>query len=285
MSRYTKIENDEDVFSGQHIESDQGLQSPPDLIQHDLADFNTPQAQTASHSGDQKHGHMFQMGFYRRFFDINTDEFFEKVRLALNPFNNASAVAGVDEDSELYGFIWITATLIFLMFVSSTSSNLVSHWLYSDKDDGKYEYDFSLLTMSIIMFYGYTALVPFLFFAATTWFMKFEERFSLTRVISIYSYANVLWFPVTVANFILVVFVSSSKHHKLLSALQWILVAASGAVSGLSIVVKLRPLILKNTRGLSGDGTAEDQKRLRLLISVLIAAHVAFTVLVKVLFF
>ena len=247
MSRYTKIENDEDVFPGQHIESDQGLQSPPDLIQH---------------------------GMFSQF-----------VRLALNPFNNASAVAGVDEDSELYGFIWITATLIFLMFVSSTSSNLVSHWLYSDKDDGKYEYDFLLLTLSIIMFYGYTALVPFLFFAATTWFMKFEERFSLTRVISIYSYANVLWFPVTVANFILVVFISSSKHHKLLSALQWILVAASGAVSGLSIVVKLRPLILKNTRGLSGDGTAEDQKKLRLLISVLFAAHVAFTVLVKVLFF
>lgn len=230
---------------------------------------------------------MFQIGFYRQFFDINTEEFFGKIKLALNPFNNVSAVSGVNEDltTELYGFIWITATLIFLMFVSSTGSNIVSHWLHSGKDDAAYEYSFLLLISSILVFYGYTLVVPFLLFAVTTWIMKFERPLSLTRLISIYSYANVLWFPITWVNFVLVVFVSSSKHHAILNGLQWAIVTISGGISGLSIVLKVRPIIIHNTVGQNAEDNVEGLKRQRLVVFSLVAVHLVFTVLVKVLFF
>lgn len=227
------------------------------------------------------------MGFYRQFFDINTDEFFGKIRLALNPFNNASVVASQDEDdtTELYGFIWITATLIFLLFVSSTGSNLLSHWLHSGDDDAKYEYSFDLLTKSMVLLYGYTVVVPALLYVVTTWVMKFQERLSLTRLVSIYSYANVLWFPITAANFVLVVVVSNKNHHGLLNLLQWVIVALSGAVTGLSIVLKVRPILVKNARALDAEGSSEGAKQYHILAVSLVLAHAVFTVLVKVLFF
>lgn len=227
------------------------------------------------------------MGFYQQFFDVNTEDFFGKIRLALNPFNNASVVATQDEDepTELYGFIWITATLIFLMFVSSTGSNLLSHWLHSGKDDTKYEYDFELLTLLMLLFYGYTVVVPALLYVITTWVMKFQHRLSLSRLISIYSYANVLWFPITAANFVLVVFVSNKKHHKLLNLLEWMIVAGSGAVTGLSIMLKVRPILLKNSLEMDLDGSGEGKKKYLVLLFSLVFVHVLFTVLVKVFFF
>lgn len=227
------------------------------------------------------------MTYYRQFFDLNTEDFFGKIVLALNPFNNASVVAGQDNDdtTELYGFIWITATLIFLMFVSSTGSNLMSDWLHSGKDDAKYEYLFDLLTISMSLFYGYTVIVPVVLYAVTTWVMKFPHPLSLTRLVSVYSYANVMWIPITAANFVLVVFVSNSSHHRLLNLLEWLLVALTGAVTGLSILLKVRLILLKNSLAMDADGSTEGNKKYKVLVFALAVAHVAFTVLVKILFF
>lgn len=205
----------------------------------------------------------------------------------MNPFNNASVVASQDNDetTELYGFIWITATLIFLMFVSSTGSNILSHWLHSGKDDAKYEYLFDLLTISMSLFYGYTVVIPVILYAVTAWLMKFPHPLSLTRLVSVYSYANVMWIPITAINFILVVFVSNANHHKLLNLLQWLFVAVTGAVSGLSILLKVRLILLKNSMAMDADGSTEGSKKYKVLVFALAGAHTGFTVLVKILFF
>lgn len=233
---------------------------------------------------------MFQVGFYSKYFDINTEEFFAKIKLALDPFQKTSVVASQNDENgnqdtvELYGAIWVTATLIFLVFVSSTGANLVSHWLYL-KDDGKYEYDFDRLTVLMSLFYGYISLVPLALYAVTTWWLKFADRLSLTRLVSIYGYANVLWVPLTLINFVLVVFVSSKKHKVLLNVLEWVSVMLSGAVTGLSIMLKVRPVILKNSLDLAEGNVEEGTKNHRVLILALCFVHLAFTVLVKICFF
>ena len=156
---------------------------------------------------------MFQLHFYRRFFDLDTETFFRKIQQALNPFNGAQAVD--DEldasDSELYGFIWITGTLIFLVFVSSTGSNLLAEWLHPTKKSQKYEYSFDLLTLSISLFYGYNVVVPALFWGFTTWFLKFPQPTSLRRVTSIYGYNKIMWVPLT-ALILLVVLIVTKKN-------------------------------------------------------------------------
>lgn len=259
----------------------------PDLIQHDVPVYNAQPTGPDVIQPQLKLSNVLLVAYYRQFFDLNTEDFFGKIILAMNPFNNASVVAGQDDDdpTELYGFIWITATLIFLMFVSSTGSNILAHWLHSGKDDARYEYLFDLLTISMSLFYGYTVVVPVALYVITTWVMKFPERLSLTRLLSIYSYANVLWIPITVANFVLVVLISNAKHHKLLNLLQWIIVALSGAVTGLSIMLKVRPILLKNSMAMDADGSTDGGQKARLLVFAVAGAQVVFTVLVKVLFF
>lgn len=225
------------------------------------------------------------MSFYTRFFDVNTEDFFGKLLLALNPFSHASVMASQadDESTELYGFIWINATLVFLMFVSATGSNLLAQWLHSGDDTKTYTYNFGLLTASVSIFYGYTVLIPTILYAVTTFVMHFQDRLSLTRLISIYSYANVLWIPPTAANIVLAVFISKLKHHVLLNALQWLLVMVSAVASGLSIVLKTRPIIVKNSLA-SGDADAGRRQQM-ILLAAIVLAHAGFAVVLKVLFF
>lgn len=238
---------------------------------------------------------MFRVSFYSRYFDINTDEFLGKIILALNPLNNTSVVATHSDSgpTELYGFVWINATIVFLMFVSSTGANLLAQWLHASKKDQAYEYDFRLLTLSISFFYGYTVAVPALSYVVSRWVFKFQDQLSLTRMILIYSYAGVFWMPATVANLILAVFISDKKHHGLLITLQWGLVAIAGFLSGLSILVKVRPFLIKNcsTNPLQAPSDTSDaanahgRKESLLLTAAIVVLHLAFIICVKIFFF
>lgn len=226
------------------------------------------------------------MSFYSRYFDLNTEDFFTKIKQALNPINKSSSPVHDNEDdvTELYGFFWITGTLIFLMFVSATGSNLLSHWLHLLKKENKYEYDFDLLTVSISLFYGYNLLVPFLLYAGTSWVLKFPVRLSLTKVISIYGYTNILWLPITVINFLIVILISNEKHHTLLNVLEWIIVLTSGIITGLSNLSKISPVLERNSMLIHQD--LDQSKRLHMILLALLGvAHLGFTVAVKVCFF
>ncbi|ODV70411.1 hypothetical protein HYPBUDRAFT_151751 [Hyphopichia burtonii NRRL Y-1933] len=235
---------------------------------------------------DPSKSHMFQISFYRKFFDLDSEQFFTKIQMALNPLSNSFSPTNSDNDesTELYGFIWITGTLIFLMFVSATGSNLLSGWLHSGKE-AKYNYSFELLTQSITLFYGYNLLVPVLLFAFTTWILKFPERLSLTKVISIYGYTNVLWFPITIVNFLIVLFISNEKHHLILNMLEWVIVVLSGAITGLSNISKISPIVKKNTLLLAEGNTEQSNRQHITVLLALGVTHLLFTVLVKITFF
>ncbi|CUM46222.1 unnamed protein product [Debaryomyces fabryi] len=235
---------------------------------------------------DSTNSHMFQINFYRKFFELDTITFFEKIKRALNPINKSTSVSDDDDDevTELYGFIWITGTLIFLMFVSSTGANILSEWIHSD--DKKYEYSFELLTLSISLFYGYNILVPLILYVSTTWVLKFPHRLSLTKLISVYGYTNILWFPITAINFLIVVFVNNKSHHLVWNFLEWLIVLVSGFVTGLSNLTKLSPIIKKNSLDLTQETVVSQANKLYIVIMVLLAiAHLAFTILVKISFF
>lgn len=228
---------------------------------------------------------MFQINFYRKYFDLDTDEFIVKIKNALNPLNKESTAIEHEDDSatELYGFIWITGSLIFLMFVSSTGSNILANWLHSA--DKKYVYDFDLLTLSISLFYGYNILIPLALYSFTTWGLKFPTSISLTRVMSVYGYTNILWLPITVVNFLIVLLISSEKHHTLLNALEWTIVLISGAVTGLSNISKISPFIERNTTDLYQNDLDKAKKVHRALVFGLAFAHLIFTMIVKISFF
>lgn len=214
---------------------------------------------------------------------MNTEDFLVKIKNAINPLNKTSSPVEDEEVTELYGFIWIIGTLIFFMFVSSTGSNLLSNWLHNSTKK-KYEYDFNLLLESMGLFYGYNILVPLILYGVTTYILKFPHKLSLSKVISIYGYTNVLWFPITVINILIVLLISNEKYHTTLNVLEWIIVLISGAVTGLSNISKIGPIIQKNSIALN-DTPDQQTKLYRVLIFSLALSHMIFTVIVKICFF
>lgn len=227
--------------------------------------------------------HMFQMNFYRKYFDLNSDMFFQRIKRAANPFNKSFDDSDTDETTELYGFFWITGTLIFFMFLSSTGANLLAHWLHSDDD--VYEYSFDLLTLSITLFYGYNIAVPVILVLTTSFLLKFPQALSITRLMSIYGYTNILWIPITLINILAATFVSQKTHPVLLNLLEWIFVVTSGIITCLSNTLKISPIIKKNCFLVNNNDEATSRKQSYIIIGAIVVAHMLFTVLVKICFF
>ncbi|EMG49438.1 hypothetical protein G210_5796, partial [Candida maltosa Xu316] len=215
------------------------------------------------------------------YFDLDSDVFYTKLQKALNPISKIDDSTNNEArqfPNELYGFAWITGTLIFLMFVSSTGSKLLSQWLHGS-DDTSYTYDFELLIKAISLFYGYNFLVPVLLYVVTTYYYKFPHVIQLVQTISIFGYTNVLWIPITLVNLIIVVLISNNTHGYVLNILEWLIVAANGLITGLSNIVKLSPIIKKNCDDLASD------KLYYGIIGVMAIVHLGFTVVVKFSFF
>lgn len=229
------------------------------------------------------------MSFYSRFFDINTEDFLAHVRSNIRPASKEAAEfdSGDNSPAELYGAIWITATLVFSMFVSSTASNLVSHWEFSDNEDPKYEYSFDLLTGSLILFYGYMTVASFAIFGLTRYKSSSTtaSRISIVKLVSIYGYSNLLWFPLTGINFLLMVFINPKKNRVVLNALQWATVMITGIISAHGLFIRVKPIVAKELLPQSEPST-EDESRIRKSVLIpLLLVHLGFAALVKISFF
>lgn len=229
-------------------------------------------------------GHIFQVGFYSQYFDLDSETFFTKLARSTNPFDSSFAPSTEPgQREELYGFFWITATLVFLVFVSSTGSNILASWL-SNTPDTQYEYSFDLLTITCSLFYGYTLIIPTALWVITSFILHFPNRLSLIQLISFYGYTNVLWFPITLINFLLVVFVG--KNHPLATNLmEWIIVMVSGFVTGMSNLVKISPLVKQNCVPPEEESLGVHRKQYFAIIGGLAILHMGFAVLVKITFF
>lgn len=259
------VEPDEDVFEPEPVAAASPVTAPP------------PSSQPAK---DYGRSHVFSINFYRRYFDLDLEIFFDKIYKTLFPFTWRESDAA-NECPELYGFIWITGTLVFLMFVSATGSNIIGHWLHGGEETPAYNYNFDLIFKLMAIFYGYNALVPFLLVIWTRLVTKFPEPLSLVHIMLVYGYTNILWVPITIINFLFVVLISYEKHHLLLNILEWVIVAILGAVTGFSNLRKVAPQVKANCVMIhTGDALAARKLYVPIMVALGLA-HVGFTVLVK----
>lgn len=250
-----------------------------DIIEPDQpapATLTTSKSSPTSSSGQSSN--MFRISFYRQYFDIDGDIFFHKIQKTLNPLTVES---GQEESDELYGFIWLTGTLIFCMFVSSTGSNILADWIHQSKES-VYVYNFDTIFTGMTLFYGYNLLVPFILYMVS-YGMKFPKPLSVINTMSVYGYTNILWIPITLINLVVVLFISK-EHSFLLNIIEWVLVSITGAITGLSNLRKVTPIIKENCALLHEDVAAANKLYLTILIGLTIA-HTLFTVLVKIAFF
>ncbi|KAG0674301.1 hypothetical protein C6P42_002295 [Pichia californica] len=219
-------------------------------------------------------GGYFSLNYYRQYFDINTSDFFKNCLSSMNPLNQPAA----DEFSnvgDLYGSVWITASLVFLLFFGNSFAGLLSGWFLGiDLETLKINY-FKMIVSSINLLYGYTFIIPTILYLILKFYLKVLFLAPLTKLISIYSYANLLWSPAVFLSIFRGLLVN---HTTLDTVLKWICIAIGALLSGCSIVYKIKVYFTT----IFGE---EDKKVMYILLLLLILAHIGFAIGVKVSFF
>ena len=155
----------------------------------------------------------------------------------------------------LTGPFWITATVVLILFLSSTIAQY-----FARMKDVPYTYDFGLLSGAAGLMYGYTVIVPIALWGVLKWFGC--ESASLLECLCLYGYSNLIWVPVAIA--------SASP----ITILNYVFVATGFAVSALFLVRNLYPFV-----------SATDKKTAKVLLIVVVALHAGLALAIKILFF
>jgi hypothetical protein len=250
---------------------------PPDDFAVEPEVQTQPNVTTRSTHDDVPHvsnnfeGGLLSLNHYRRYFNLNTTEFFQH---CLSSVNFLQKVEVSDDAGDMYGPLWVTATVIFILFFSNTCSGLLVSWIKGD--DSTYQYNFGLLTGAISLLYGYTFIIPLIYYFLTSWYLKLTGLLPLSKLISIYGYANASWVPAAILSITRGFLVN---HAILSNTLKWVSVLLGGVISGVSILLKLYP-VTKNSCLAVGN-----EKLAIIVCTGLLAAHIGLIIAVKVSFF
>eukprot|EP01138_Halocafeteria_seosinensis_P011812 gb/GECG01012072.1/.p1 GENE.gb/GECG01012072.1/~~gb/GECG01012072.1/.p1 ORF type:complete len:226 (+),score=28.95 gb/GECG01012072.1/:1-678(+) len=101
----------------------------------------------------------FSVEFYQPYFDVNTMDVVRRMSRVFYPPRTPNFSELTAEKPDLYGPIWIGATLVFLL---GAMSNFVQ-WAHFKPDDHAsiWKYDFTLVTLAMVFVFSYMGLMAF----------------------------------------------------------------------------------------------------------------------------
>ncbi|KAI8848798.1 hypothetical protein BC829DRAFT_393454 [Chytridium lagenaria] len=112
--------------------------------------------------------------FYAQFFNVDFEDVRTRITEAVIP--RGAFQEKISGNPDLYGPFWISTTVIFCLFMTSTVAGSISAYLNSQKD---YTFSMTLLTMASISVYVYVMVMPAL-------------------ALNVYGYGLAIWIPVSV---------------------------------------------------------------------------------------
>lgn len=210
------------------------------------------------------------LNFYSQYFQLNPTELkqrlYEAVSFKGKPNGDEESRANAEAVSDLYGPVWVTATIIMAIFAGNGLFSLIVDGIIMGEplSNDKSVTQFLKLVHSVWLFYAYVFLVPMLSF-------KLLQRSdsaikNVITVISVYGYSNLVWIPIALIIDILNGFKNYIPRY-ILASIEWVLVGFAFGKSSLYLYQKLtKP---------DGDKT----------IFVIIAINAIFCILVKLLLF
>lgn len=231
-------------------------------MSYNKLDDETPVAPAVAQQSNFDGGYL-SINHYRQYFDLNTAHFFERIGQNLNPFSKLDTQDQLTASGDLYGAIWITGTVLVLLFFCHSISELFTEWwhLIPHSNDNTLE----RFITSLNLLYGYLALMPLCIYLYTRFHLHVDPLWSYSSIASVYGYSNIWWTPLAVLSLFQVFTVD---HSVVSTIIQWILSLLGGILSGVSIGSKFAPFLSNFP-----------------LIIVLVLAHIGFTIAVKVSFF
>ncbi|CAI4461102.1 CRL_G0018730.mRNA.1.CDS.1 [Saccharomyces cerevisiae] len=217
------------------------------------------------------------INYYSKYFQIDLTQFKKRLSAVLT-FRNDHNSESNEDNTDLYGAVWITATVVMINFTMSRGLNfIISDVIEGVKtgEDIDRASQFKKLLHSIWLFYGYTFGVPFITMQVLNRDEHSERNRSFKSVpelISVYGYANLIWIPVCVILNIL----DMSKRLRTVQAIQWAIVALGWAQSSYFLNSQI-----------SSNNNAETQSngKFSLSIIVVVALHTLFCLLFRFIIF
>ncbi|KAF8477363.1 hypothetical protein BDZ91DRAFT_21674 [Kalaharituber pfeilii] len=207
-----------------------------------------------SGSGNSSNKHfLWSLDFYANFFDVDTNEVLRRCGATIFPKTNFLDL--LEGNPDLYGPLWITTTVVLILFLSST----IQGYFASTKDQ-PYRYNFDLLSGAAGLMYGYTGIIPVALWGMLKWYGS--EVANLLECMCLYGYANLIWIPIAIA--------SASP----IAILNWVFVAVGFGVSLAFLLRNLNPVV-----------EAAGSKTSKILLILVILLHAGLSLAIKILFF
>ena len=206
------------------------------------------------------------VAFYRSYFDVDTDDVKERLKRALMPWKR-DFFELLGSKTDLYGPVWICATLVFLIGVTSN----LSSWLAHPADAEPWHYDFKLLTFAATLVTSCVLLMPF-----AAWFaMRYigaSGAIGFLNLVCVYGYSITAFVP---ASILCGIFPSRVWN--------WSVVSIAFGLSATFLFSNIWTAVRRASN--IEHQTPEGRKRLAILILGLFGIHAVFALLLKVYFF
>lgn len=175
--------------------------------------------------------------FYQSFFDVDTSQVLDRIRGSLMPWPGHNFVRHrLRNRPDLYGPVWICATLAFVLAVSG---NLTLVLAQRRDPSIHYSPQFHKVTVAGVTIYCYAWLVPLGLWGVLRWRQGVRERvagYTFLETVCLYSYSLSAFVPTVVLWLIPVPW------------LQWLFGALALGLSTAGLVFTLWPVVREDTR-------------------------------------
>lgn len=131
------------------------------------------------------------IAYYQQYFNVETDDVVARLRCALLAYKG-DTIFDQHTEADLYGPLWISATVALTLFSVSNLSKFLEAWLH---DEAGWTYDFSLLFSAFSILFGYVVGGASLLWGAFRW--RGHQECKLADLLCIYGYAGTVWMPMT----------------------------------------------------------------------------------------
>ncbi|KAL6977402.1 hypothetical protein U1Q18_026200 [Sarracenia purpurea var. burkii] len=171
---------------------------------------------------------VFSISSYTQYFNVDTDIVLNRLMSSLYPING-DFFSKIDSNPDLYGLIWVSTTLVFII----ASLGNVSTYLMNKRSDSStsWSFDVSYVSLAACSIYGYAVVVPLAFYFLLQYL---GSNASLICLWCLWGYS--LFFFV-VSSFLLVIPVEF---------LRWTIIVLVGAASASFVALNLRSYIEGN---------------------------------------
>jgi len=157
---------------------------------------------------------IFSLEFYRRCWDVTTNEVRLRVKSAVYP--KQDFISGLHGKPDLYGPFWVAVTLCFSTAICGNLSNFIQN---RGNSSFKYTPEFERVTSAASAIFGYAFIFPFVM-SIVLHYSKIMMGFSAVELLTAYGYSLSVFIPISFLWTIPVDWI------------RWILVVVGAVVSG-----------------------------------------------------